>query len=42
MKEILKPLIDLSKTGIVVECGDGIIRHIYPVLNILAADYEEA
>ena len=30
-----------SVTGCWVACGDGINRHIYPLILILAADYEE-
>ena len=30
-----------SVTGCWVKCGDGIKRHIYPLVLILAADYEE-
>ncbi|KAJ7056214.1 hypothetical protein C8F01DRAFT_1062415 [Mycena amicta] len=40
--ELLESITTYSKTGIWVKCGDGIERHLFPVLLILAADYEEA
>lgn len=30
-----------SKTGCTTRCGDGVVRNIYPLILILAADYEE-
>ncbi|KAJ7053331.1 hypothetical protein C8F01DRAFT_1260668 [Mycena amicta] len=39
--ELLESIAPYSKTGIWVKCGDGIKRQLFPVLLILAADYEE-
>ncbi|KAJ7062402.1 hypothetical protein C8F01DRAFT_1219937 [Mycena amicta] len=39
--ELLESIAPYSKTGIWVKCGDGIERQLFPVLLILAADYEE-
>lgn len=41
MKEIIAPLVELSKTGLLIRCGDGVERRVFPVLNILSGDYEE-
>jgi len=30
-----------SKDGFHIQCGDGIVRHLFPVILILSADYEE-
>jgi hypothetical protein len=39
--EVLESIHAVAKTGFHVKCGDGIIRHFYPVILILSADYEE-
>jgi hypothetical protein len=39
--QLLDTLHAISKTGLYIKCGDGIIRHFYPVILILSADYEE-
>lgn len=39
--KLLESIEHLSKVGYWVECGDGVKRHIFPLILILAADYEE-
>ena len=39
--KLLESIEIFSKIGCWVECGDGIKRHIFPLILILAADYEE-
>ena len=39
--KLVKSIEAYSKTGCWVKCGDGIERHIYPLILILTADYEE-
>lgn len=39
--ELLASICELSKLGYHVECADGEIRHIFPAILILSADYEE-
>ena len=39
--KLLESIELFSKIGCWVECGDGIKRHIFPLVLILAADYEE-
>ena len=40
-RQLLALIHDPSKIGYSIECGDGIVRHIYPAILILSADYEE-
>ena len=40
-RQLLASIHDPSKIGYSIECGDGIVRHIYPAILILSADYEE-
>lgn len=40
-KEVLKSIVQYSKTGIWKKCADDILRWIYPIILILSADYEE-
>lgn len=40
--KLLESIAIHSKTGIWTRCGDEIIRWLFPMLLILAADYEEA
>lgn len=40
--KLLESIVDHSKTGIWTQCGDGKQRWLFPVIFILAADYEEA
>jgi hypothetical protein len=40
-KVLLESISIHSRTGCWVRCGDGINRLLYPVILILAADYEE-
>ncbi|KAH9965573.1 hypothetical protein BJV74DRAFT_799600 [Russula compacta] len=40
-EHIIQSILELSKTGCWLECGDGIQRWIFPVVLILSADYEE-
>ena len=39
--KLLESIEEASKSGHWVNCGDGISRHIFPLILILAADYEE-
>lgn len=39
--ELLKEVIEYTKTGVYHTCGDRIERLLYPILLILSADYEE-
>ena len=39
--ELLASLHKLSKIGCHIECADGVVRHTYPAILILSADYEE-
>ena len=39
--KLLETIEEISKSGHWVNCGDGISRHIFPLILILAADYEE-
>ncbi|KAI0674805.1 hypothetical protein C8Q78DRAFT_502219 [Trametes maxima] len=38
---LLGPIRSLSRTGYHLKCGDHIIRHLFPFVAILSADYEE-
>jgi hypothetical protein len=40
-RRILKSIMAISKTGCWYKCGDGILRHLFPLILILSADYEE-
>lgn len=40
-RKLLESLSLILRTGNSVTCGDGIIRHLFPFIIILAADYEE-
>ncbi|KAJ3509195.1 hypothetical protein NLJ89_g5347 [Agrocybe chaxingu] len=40
-RELLSSIATLSRTGFSVVCGDGIERLLFPIILILAADYEE-
>ncbi|KAF9784401.1 hypothetical protein BJ322DRAFT_1194914 [Thelephora terrestris] len=39
--ELMDSIHAVSKTGLYISCADGIVRHLYPVILILSADYEE-
>jgi hypothetical protein len=39
--ELLDSIQAVSKTGLHIKCADGMTRHLYPVILILSADYEE-
>ena len=39
--ELLDSIQTYSQVGIYIKCADGIERHLYPVILILSADYEE-
>jgi len=39
--ELLASIRRLSKIGCHIKCADGVVRHIFPVILILSADYEE-
>ncbi|KIJ98243.1 hypothetical protein K443DRAFT_133505 [Laccaria amethystina LaAM-08-1] len=38
---LLESIQEYSKVGCWVECGDGVQRHLFPMVFILSADYEE-
>ena len=38
---ILKDILLHAKTGYSMDCGDDILRRIFPIVLILSADYEE-
>ena len=38
---LLESIHEYSKVGCWVECGDGVQRHLFPMVFILSADYEE-
>ncbi|KAI0340313.1 hypothetical protein BDW22DRAFT_1334574 [Trametopsis cervina] len=40
-REFLKDVAEHSKAGYSCKCGDEILRHIFPFINIISADYEE-
>ncbi|KAJ7250964.1 hypothetical protein C8J57DRAFT_946209, partial [Mycena rebaudengoi] len=40
--KLLESIVEHSKTGIWTPCGDGELRWLFPMLLILASDYEEA
>ncbi|KAJ7765259.1 hypothetical protein B0H16DRAFT_1310292 [Mycena metata] len=40
--KLLESIVDISKTGAWINCGDGLLRCLFPMILILAADYEEA
>ena len=39
--KVLATIRELSKIGYHIECADGVVRHIFPAILILSADYEE-
>ena len=39
--KLLETIETISVTGFWVKCGDGVERHIFPLVLILTADYEE-
>jgi hypothetical protein len=39
--EVLASIQQLSKLGYHIECADKVVRHIFPAILILSADYEE-
>jgi hypothetical protein len=39
--ELLKTIKEYSSSGCWITCSDGVDRHIYPLIMILSADYEE-
>ena len=39
--ELLATIRELSKIGYHIECADGVVRHLFPAILILSADYEE-
>lgn len=41
MYKLLESIKIHSKVGCWVDCGDGMVRHIFPLILVLAADYEE-
>ncbi|KAG8720172.1 hypothetical protein FRC09_010014 [Ceratobasidium sp. 395] len=41
MTEILKPLVSAGEHGVEMDCGDGYVRHCYPILAAYIADNPE-
>ncbi|KAF9045535.1 hypothetical protein BJ165DRAFT_1415498 [Panaeolus papilionaceus] len=41
MSQIFKSLADWMELGTAIQCGDGVVRHIFPRLVMISADYEE-
>ena len=39
--EVLGTIHILSKIGFHIKCADDVVRHVFPVILILSADYEE-
>ncbi|KAJ7810388.1 hypothetical protein B0H14DRAFT_2170728, partial [Mycena olivaceomarginata] len=39
--KLLESIMEKSKTGFVTKCGDAVSRRLFPMILILAADYEE-
>ncbi|KAJ6480393.1 hypothetical protein C8R45DRAFT_1054375 [Mycena sanguinolenta] len=40
--KLLESILQASKTGFMTACGDGVFRCLFPMILILASDYEEA
>ena len=38
---VIESIVEYSRTGCWLKCGDGQEHHIFPVILILSADYEE-